>query len=206
MLGSLVDDVCTCDASLNLILNAAGTGCECDAANFFLTASTGDCVECDTSSPLISMFFEDECVCVDNADYDSGVCSCQSGFIAHGEECIKCDVDGGSIFTDGVCSCEDGFMLFDGSCIACQGLSAALNAAGECVCGPNERLENGICVCENDEYMITSQDRCVRCYGIGAQLENDICTCNGVEGTQFDPLLVGKCICEPQLFTVSMNC
>ena len=149
------------------------------------------------------MFFEDECVCVDHAEYSEEVCSCQAGFVAHEDQCIKCDVDGGSLFDAGVCSCEEGFMLFDGSCIACQGLSAQL-VEDVCECGANEVLEDGICVCASDEYMVTSQSTCVRCYGIGSQLdEDDYCTCTGVEGTQFDPILVGKCICEPQLFTVS---
>ena len=110
----------------------------------------------------------------------------------------------GYVTTNGVCSCQDGFILFDGSCIACQGLSATL-VNGACTCGPNERLDDGVCVCVNDEYMITSQNQCVRCYGIGAVLEKDICTCNDVVGTQFDPLLDGKCICQPGLFTVSFD-
>ena len=149
------------------------------------------------------MFFEDECVCVDHAEYSEEVCSCQAGFVAHEDQCIKCDVDGGSLFDAGVCSCEEGFMLFDGFCIACQALSAQL-VEDVCECGANEVLEDGICVCASDEYMVTSQSTCVRCYGIGSQLdEDDYCTCTGVEGTQFDPILVGKCICEPQLFTVS---
>ena len=43
------------------------------------------------------------------------------------------------------------------------------------------------------------------CYGVGAALENGVCTCNDVDGTQFDPLLVGKCICQQGLFTVSFD-
>ena len=185
-----------------MVLNAAGNGCECDSANFFLTKTNGECLQCDTSNDLISMFFDDECVCVDNAVYADGSCTCSKGFIAHGSECIKCDTDNGSIFTDGVCSCADGFLLHDGSCIACTGLSAGL-LDGVCKCGPNEKLENGVCVCIDDEYITTPSNTCVRCYGIGAMLdESEHCTCNGVEGTQFDPVLVGKCICQPPRFTV----
>ena len=100
-------------------------------------------------------------------------------------------------------------MLFGDSCVACAGLGAALDANGVCQCANFATLvdnaADGNAVCECNTNFLPFNDVCIMCYGIGAVLENGICTCNDVEGTQFDPFSVGKCVCQPHLFTVSID-
>ena len=223
---------CSCDKKKNFVSNAAGDGCDC-AEGYLINKVNDVCIMCSGIGAFVND--AGLCLCgtgatlivVDNLLQ----CVCQVNWVQSGDSCLKCD--GGKIYrtkhllkvigllvndvctcdsnlnltlnVDGTgCECENGFLFYDGSCIACQGLSAAL-VNGVCTCGPKERLDNGVCVCLDDDYMITSQNTCVRCYGIGAVLENDICTCNDVDGTQFDLFLDGKCICEPKLYTVSIN-
>ena len=100
-------------------------------------------------------------------------------------------------------------MLFGDSCVACAGPGAALDVNGVCRCADFatliENAADGTSVCQCNTNYLLFNDICIMCYGIGAVLESGVCTCNNVEGTQFDSLLVGKCICQPQLFTVSFD-
>ena len=100
-------------------------------------------------------------------------------------------------------------MLFNDSCVACAGTGATLDFNGVCQCADFATLiddaADRTAVCKCNTNFLPFNNVCVKCYGIGAILEKDACTCNDVDGTQFDPLLPGKCICEPQLFTVSFD-
>ena len=100
-------------------------------------------------------------------------------------------------------------MLFDDSCIACAGTGATLDVNGVCQCANFatliENATDSTAVCQCNTNYLPFIDACVMCYGVGAVLENDVCTCNDVNGTQFDPSFVGKCICKPKLFTVSID-
>ena len=100
-------------------------------------------------------------------------------------------------------------MLFGDSCVACAGPGAALDVNGVCHCAQFailiENAADGTAVCQCDKNYLPFNDVCIICYGVGAVLENGACTCKNVEGTQFDPLLVGKCICQQGLFTVSFD-
>ena len=98
-------------------------------------------------------------------------------------------------------------MLFDGSCVACAGTGATLDANGVCQCAYSATLidnaADGTAVCQCNKEFLPFNDLCIMCYGMGAVLNNGVCTCDDVEDTQFDPFLVGKCVCQPHLFTVS---
>ena len=100
-------------------------------------------------------------------------------------------------------------MIFNDSCVACAGTGATLDSNGVCQCADFATLidnaADGTAICKCKTNFLPFKDVCVMCYGIGAIVENDACTCNDIDGAQFDPLLVGKCICKPQLFTVSLN-
>ena len=206
-------------------------GCVCDIDNNYLTKQPYDidapCYCCDTAKPLVVGAINNQCVGKDNTVFNEDTCGfdCVDKyvFVEGVDECIRCDAETGASINDGVCECPDLFMLFNGGCVACSGLNARLNILGECVCGHNEILNaDGVCECDAStgtievnsiEYdlgplFITIPDGdnrgCVKCYGLGAQLNDDgVCTCEGVVDAQFDAFEIGKCVCKPNIFTVS---
>ena len=117
-----------------------------------------------------------------------------------------------------VCECPEHYISFNDECVACSGLNARVNNLGECVCGRDEILNvDGICQCDASldpdfqlwPLFITIPEGdnrgCVKCYGLGAHLNDDgRCTCEGVVDSQFDAFEFGKCVCKPNIFTVSI--
>ena len=186
-----VENVCTCIEGENKILD--GTECICDEDNNFLTMSDGMCTCCDLSADLISVFFDDECVCVENASFDNCECTCDDGFLPAGEVCVACDTDTGAELDGDECVCPEGTIIFEGACVTCSGLGARLNVKGLCVCGPDEELVDGVCECV-DETFLPTDESCVKCFGLGAELVAGECTCT-LEHSLFSPDSVGECIC-----------
>ena len=190
-----VENVCACIEGENKILDADETACVCDEANNFLTMSTGECTCCDESADLTSVFFADECVCVENASFDEDncECTCDDGFLQAGKVCVACDESTGAELDGSECVCPDGTIIFEGACVTCSGLGARLNIKGACVCGPDEELVDGVCQCVDDTFLPTDES-CVKCFGLGAELVAGECTCS-LENSLFSPESVGECIC-----------
>ena len=190
-----IENVCVCREDENKILDDAETGCICDEENNFLTMSDGMCTCCDESADLTSIFFADECVCVENASFDANncECTCDDGFLQAGEVCVACDESTGAELDGDVCVCPEGTIIFEGACVTCSGLGARLNIKGLCVCGPDEELADGVCQCV-DETFLPTDESCVKCFGLGAELVAGECTCS-LEHSLFSPDSVGECIC-----------
>ena len=192
-----VENVCTCKEGENKILGADKTACICDEANNFLTMSDGMCTCCDESADLTSLFFNDECICVENASFDEETCecTCEDGFLQAGEVCVACDESTGAELDGSECVCpDDTTIIFEGACVTCSGLGARLNIKGACVCGPNEELVDGVCQCI-DETFLPTDEACVKCFGLGAELNAaGECECT-LEHSLFSPDSVGECIC-----------
>ena len=196
--GLLVNDVCTCDSSLNLILNVAGTGCECDSG--YSITSTGTCLKCDTTSSFFFGFTNDVCQCVTGASLnEDSSCVCDNNFVGHNEVCVLCNITSGASVVDGICTCPVGFKIHNGVCVPCSGLNAEL-VDGVCVCGTHEHLVNDVCQCQAD-YMEHSEGYCTSCHGIGAQLINDTCTCTNSDYSLQMVDLKNMCVCKNGLLT-----
>jgi hypothetical protein len=191
-----VENVCSCVEGENKILDSAETACVCDEENNFLTLEDGSCTCCDLSQDLTSLFFSDECICVDNASFDEDNCEClcDDGFLAVGDVCVACDDTTGAFIKQDKCVCPEGTIIFEGACVTCNGLGARLNIRGDCICGPDEVLNgDGECECADDTF-IPTDDSCVKCFGLGAKLIAGECSCS-LENSLFSPDSVGECIC-----------
>lgn len=93
-----------------------------------------------------------------NGTSSGGTCSCNSGFVLQGNQCVGADScnniagtqtgapSNGHTNTDGSCSCNSGYALQGGSCVAACTGAHQVGTPPSCSCDTGYQMQGGVCV------------------------------------------------------------
>jgi hypothetical protein len=188
------DYQCHCADNANGLESFQSVSCACDEDNDYY--ELGDiCVFCDSTD---ANWENDECVCTSQhmtLQADGG-CSCNEHFHRTSElnECFECFGVGFTYtqanLADSECSCDAANSHLDGSeCVCDENFYEFERECHPCYGETHEFSVEGICSC-GEGFLLDSTFGCVKCSGLAAHLEDDVCTCG------FQQSLDDDSVCE----------